>query len=80
MSNKAIVSERAVIARINRALAGNWEALRVNRPGTKWESELGRYYLVDLSLNTINAQHVDLAELAAELEVLKGYEELDESD
>ena len=77
VTGKKTVSERAVIARINRALAKDGEALRKTRADSRWISDLGYYYIIDTNLNTITAQHLSLSELARELNVLKPWEALE---
>lgn len=74
VTGKKTVSERAVIARINRALAKDGEALRKTRNDSRWLNDLGHYYIIDANLNTITAQHISLSELGRELNVLKPWE------
>ncbi len=70
------VSERAVIQRINRALALQGQKMRKTR-GWRAHHELGDYYVVVPSRNFIVAQNIDLEAFARELEVLAPYERLD---
>lgn len=72
VTGKKTVSERAVIARINRALAKDGEALRKTRADSRWKSDLGHYYIV--KNNFITSKHYNLGELARELNVLKPWE------
>jgi hypothetical protein len=74
------VSERAVLARINRKLAGDNEQIRQPRPGTRAQAELGDFYRLrfgrggsEPSTNVIDT-HVDLETLARELGVLSPWE------
>ncbi len=53
--------------RINRLLAAYGECLRKSRSGSRWENELGEYYVVDVSANFIVEKHVDLNELEERL-------------
>ena len=78
MSNQATVpvSERAIIARINRKLRPDLIQLKKLR-GDRWLSDLGRYYLIDGS-NHVAGTDIDLAEYATELGVLKPWERLAE--
>ena len=71
---KVKLSERAVLARVNRALAKEDEIIRICREDSRWHPELGRFYSVDLSQNVIMSKHVDLEKWARELKVMKPYE------
>ena len=71
------ISERALFARINRALAKEGETLRRCRPDSRWSNELGYYYALDISRNAITSKHVDLEDWGREMGVLKPYEKLD---
>jgi hypothetical protein len=69
------VSMKALLARINRALAkcdDGWERVRTYR-GSRW-SELGRYYAVNISYNFITARDIDPEHWARQLGVLRDYE------
>jgi hypothetical protein len=70
------LSRRALEARVKRALEKDQQSLRKCRPDSRGYTELGDYYIIDHTNNTIAAQHVDLEDLARELEVFKPYEEL----
>jgi len=76
---KIEVSDRALMARINRKLAKEGQKLKKTQPTSKWASELGEFYIVDEKLNTIDATHVDLEKLASELSVLKAGERIGEA-
>lgn len=67
------VTLRAVIARINRALAHGREVLRTTR-GERSRHELGDHYILDWNYNLITHTHVDPETLARDLGVLKPYE------
>ena len=67
------VTERALVQRLNRCLAREDRVLRKCRPGPDY-AELGDWYCVDLSSNTIASKDVDLEEWGRELGVLKPYE------
>lgn len=75
MATKIPVSERALVARINRKLRQDAEALHRSR-GTRFWSDLGDYYIVDFRRNSLVRGHVDIEELAHELGVLKPWESL----
>jgi F0F1-type ATP synthase beta subunit len=69
------VTMSALLKRINRKLDG--EVLKTAR-GERARSELGAYYAVNPDRNVITAQHVDPAEWAHELGVLKSSEKVEE--
>ena len=73
---KKKVSERALMARINRKLAREQQQLMKCKQDSRDHAALGDYYLVDLATNSITAQNMDLGDLGRELECLAGYEEL----
>ncbi len=62
--------ERNLSARIRRALKKQEQTLRKCRETSKWFSELGRWYILDIRTNTVIAKDVRLVPLAHELEVL----------
>lgn len=64
------VSERALVARINRALAKQHESLRRCRMGTQAFNDLGAYYVLDVYRNHVLATHVNIEALGRELNVL----------
>ena len=70
------VSERALVQRINRKLTKDDEQLHATRPGTRAEFDLGRYYVRDFRCPNIVRMHVDIEDLARELEVLQPWEEM----
>lgn len=74
---KAKISERALVARIRRKLAKDGEALKSCRMDSRWYSDLGDWYVVDLNTNSIIAQHCDLERLGREVGALKPFEELE---
>ena len=73
---KVKVSERALFARVDRALNKDEERLRRCRVGSRSYHELGDYYTINWRGNWIASKDVDLERLARELGVLKDYEEL----
>lgn len=77
MSGKRLrvsISERALLARINRKLAHKGEKLCRSR-GPQEQSEMGSCYIVNVQRGRIVARHVDPERLAKELGVLKPYEQ-----
>ncbi len=71
------VSQRALLQRINRALAKDEEMVKRLR-GEKWEHEMGRYFKVDFNRNFVLEKHVDLEATAKELGVIKPWEKMAE--
>ena len=76
MRTKVKVSRRAVEARVKRALAKEDELLKKCREDSRWYSDLGRYYIIDIRFSAIVRKNEDLEDLARELRVLREYEEL----
>jgi hypothetical protein len=72
---QAPISERALIARINRKLARDGQQLRVNTSNA-WRQDLGNYYVLDGNINSVVSTHEDLEPLARELGCLKPHERL----
>ena len=70
------VNERALVARINRALAKDERCLRKTREDSRWHQEMGDYATIDLGGNFVINKHVDLASFGRELGVFKEYERL----
>jgi hypothetical protein len=71
---KVPVSERALVARLNRRLARDGEVVRKNRSRQDWE--LGEYYLLDIAHNSIPAKNIDIEVLGRELGCLRAREKL----
>jgi hypothetical protein len=67
------VGERALIARINRKLAHDDQALRTTR-GERAYLDLGSFYILNLRTNFIDAYRVSLEDLGREVGALKPYE------
>jgi hypothetical protein len=72
---KAAVSLRAVIQRINRRLAADDEVLKVAR-GARAQLDLGDFYILNTRGNWIDHKNVDPEALARELGVLKAWEKV----
>jgi hypothetical protein len=66
------VSKAALLARINRKLAGQGERLYASRARDR--ADVGDYYTVSLSRNAIVRPDVNLLDYARELGVLREYE------
>jgi hypothetical protein len=78
-TKRATISERAVLARVNRLLAKDGEILRLCRTQSRWAAELGRFYRVDYGRNVIVEKRVKLSTLARKLGTLKPFEVLEAS-
>jgi hypothetical protein len=78
---KAKVSERAIIARINRALAPQDMQLKTSR-GWRMKLDVGDYYVVNTRINGIVQpyKHMPLPDIARDVGVLKDWEEVDYSE
>jgi hypothetical protein len=70
---KAGVTMRAVIQRINRKLAADDEVLKAVR-GERLRLDVGDFYIVDTRRNFITGKDIDPEALARELGVLKPWE------
>ncbi|MEN9557501.1 MAG: hypothetical protein RLZZ232_3787 [Planctomycetota bacterium] len=73
---KVGLSERALLARINRKLVAECRQVRKCRVGTSGHAELGDYYCVDLQSNFVDSKHIDLQIWGRKMKVLAPYEEL----
>lgn len=71
---KKPVSERALLARINRKLNDGGRKLCRSKPSDKSHETLGRFYLADE--HSVLEAHVDLVKLGRELGCLKDSETL----
>ncbi len=76
---KVPISERALIARINRKLKPDSERLKKLR-GDRGLMDLGRYYIIDLKNGLLTQANVDLEETARSMGVLQPWERLDEEN
>ena len=74
---KVAISERALLARINRKLKQDNEQLRKCKVDSRGYVELGGYYAIDLNRNAVIATHVDLSKWGKEMKVLADFEVLE---
>ncbi|MCY2991305.1 MAG: hypothetical protein NTY19_26040 [Planctomycetota bacterium] len=74
-AQRAAVSKRAIIQRINRKLAPMDRKLKALR-SQRWQSDLGDYYVVDLPRNFVVDSHIDLEAYGRELGALAAWETL----
>lgn len=74
---KVTISERALLARINRKLKQDNEQVRKCKVDSRSYWDLGSYYVIDLSKNAVTATHVDLSKWGRELKVLADFEVLE---
>lgn len=77
MKVKVPVSERALVARINRKLATRDEQLKRCRVSTRAYTSLGDYYVIDANRNNVLLSDVDLESLGRDLHALKPWEKLE---
>ncbi|MCP3382846.1 hypothetical protein NLM31_20990 [Bradyrhizobium sp. CCGUVB4N] len=75
-TRKVPVTTRAVISRINRRLRPDLLRLRACRPNSRWWSDLGDYFIVDLDRNAIVQSHVDPETYGRELGVVQLFEQV----
>jgi len=69
------VTARALIQRINRALAKDNEILKTTR-GERAVQDLGQYYVLDFNMNAVMRKDVDIEEFGRQLGALKDFEKL----
>ena len=74
--NKVPVSERALLARINRRLRDDDEVVKKCREDSRAYYELGDYYILGISVGGINEKNIDLEDYGRELGCLADYEEM----
>lgn len=70
------IGRRALVSRINRALAKQGQALRRCRERSRWHRDLGDYYAVALGSNAIADTRVDPEAKGRELGVLRTSERM----
>lgn len=75
VGRKAIVTERAIIQRINRKLADDDLVLKTTR-GANLQRSVGAHYVIDVQRNFITNTHIDPETYARELGVLAHWEEV----
>lgn len=68
---KVVVSERALVKRLNRSLAAEGQMIRKSR---RPDTDTGEYFCIDVRRNSIEAAHVDLEKWGREAGVLRGWE------
>lgn len=82
---KVPISERALLARVNRSLAKDDRVVRKSRvlidrgrPGSEpyFNPATGEFYMIDTRFNGMVEDHIDLEDLGREIEVLKPWETL----
>ena len=70
MSNQIKITVAGLTARINRKIAHNGQRLCAARVGGRLESNVGRYYVLDVTRNVVIDTHVDLETLGRRLRVI----------
>jgi hypothetical protein len=73
--SKVVVSRRAMLARVNRALAADNQALRAYRAAAE-RAQGFEYFRIDLVRGAVIDTQVKLATVARQMELLKPYETL----
>lgn len=73
---KVMVSERAVVSRIRRKLAREGTSLHRYRSSNPPDHNIGDWYMVDAHNHVCGPYISDIGELAADMGVLKPWEEL----
>lgn len=79
MTQKILLSERALCSRLSRKLKENGILLKKCKENNKFYSDLGRYYTVNTRTNSIEAMDINLLEWAKKLKIIKEWEDLAES-
>jgi hypothetical protein len=74
------LTDRALLQRINRKLKEQDKQVRKCRENSRSYNDLGSYYAVDVSRNSIAWLNVDLTELARELDVLRPWESAEQGE
>ena len=75
-ATKVLVSRRALIQRLNRALAEANLVLKKTK-GSRMKKQLGDYYLIDLRRNALVDKDVNLETLGRKHAVLAAWERLE---
>lgn len=75
-SSRRLVSQSALLRRVNRTLARQDKQVRKCRTASRDYGELGDYYCVDINRNLIVDKHVDLENYGRDLKVLNTEERL----
>ena len=70
------ITQRALLARINRRLSRDLEAVRKCPTRSRHFHELGEFYHVDANRNCVLCPDVDLVGFARELRVISAWEAL----
>jgi hypothetical protein len=82
-ATKVLISERAIVQRLNRALAKDDKKLKKASRG-RAAMDLGPWYMIDTSINGVMFRHkqmgpAELEELATELGAIKPWETVERS-
>ena len=70
------ITERALIARLNRRLADDGQQIKTCREGSRSFPTLGRYYIVRIDFNAVDTPDIDLEGWGREMGVLRDNESL----
>lgn len=71
-----LVTERAVLARINRKLASDSKKVCKTRDVGSALHDLGDYHVMEYYVGTVEETHVNLPEYAKDLGVMGGHEQI----
>lgn len=74
MKTKIPLSERAIVARINRKLIKEGYLRLKKARGGRAVASVGDYYLIDANRNLIHATHVNPEGYARQIDVMSKYE------
>ncbi len=73
------LTRKSVEARVRRALRHEGQVLRKTRPGTTWAKvDLGDYFTANHRTGNPDRRHLDLEDLARELQVLNPHESIED--
>lgn len=77
MKTKIPLSERAIVARINRKLTKEGYLRLKKARGERAVASVGEYYLIDANRNIIHAMRVDPESYARQIDVMSNYEAIE---
>ncbi len=73
----ALISELALLARVNRKLTPRNSQLKRCQPGSRHYEERGHFYHTDLATGRVLADHLDIEAFAREVGALRDWEALE---
>lgn len=75
-AQKAIVSEKAIMARFNRKLAPDCQRIQKNRRNSRARLHMGEFHLIDEKRNTVEG-NIDLERLTTKINCLAPFEQME---